>query len=66
VNIFEKYIPEVAQSLSRLTGEKEGMVAELLREMLSKNKEFILANAVKVQEVEKEDDIGIGKVNEDE
>lgn len=41
VNIFENYIPEVAGSLARLTGEAKQQIIDELRKQLSKNKEFI-------------------------
>ncbi|HLC66037.1 MAG TPA: DNA topoisomerase VI subunit B, partial [Candidatus Nanoarchaeia archaeon] len=41
VNIFENYIPEIASSLARLTGESKQQLTEALRKQLSKNKEFI-------------------------
>ncbi len=42
VNIFERYIPEVADSLSRLTGENKNKLIESMKKMLAKNKEFII------------------------
>lgn len=44
VNIFERYIPEVADSLSRLTGESKNKLIESMKKMLAKNKEFIQEN----------------------
>ncbi len=44
VNIFERYIPEVADSLSRLTGENKNKLIESMKKMLEKNKEFIQQN----------------------
>ena len=58
VNIFERYIPEVADSLAQLSGENKKAIEGQLNQMLAKNKEFIQANAAKVEERdESEDDI---------
>ena len=54
VNIFERYIPEVADSLSRLTGENKNKLIENMKKMLAKNKEFIQQNKGELKgEVEK-------------
>lgn len=58
VNIFERYIPEVADSLAQLSGENKKVIESQLNQMLAKNKEFIQANAAKAEERdESEDDI---------
>ncbi|MAF34399.1 DNA topoisomerase VI subunit B [Candidatus Woesearchaeota archaeon] len=44
VNIFENYIPEVAASLSRITGKNKEGIVKNMRTMLKKSKEFIEAN----------------------
>jgi DNA topoisomerase-6 subunit B len=56
VNIFERYIPEVADSLAQLSGENKKVIESELNKMLAKNKEFIQANAAKVVEKEESDD----------
>jgi DNA topoisomerase-6 subunit B len=56
VNIFERYIPEVADSLAVLSGENRKLIEGELNKMLAKNKEFIQANATKVEEREESDD----------
>ncbi|MBI5065451.1 DNA topoisomerase VI subunit B [Candidatus Woesearchaeota archaeon] len=54
VNIFERYIPEVADSLSRLTGDNKTKLIESMKKMLEKNKEFIQQNKGELKgEVEK-------------
>ena len=44
VNIFENYIPEVADALSRLSGVGKEKITESMQKMLAKNKEYILAH----------------------
>lgn len=56
VNIFERYIPEVADSLAQLSGENKKVIESELNKMLAKNKEFIQANAAKVVEKDESDD----------
>jgi DNA topoisomerase-6 subunit B len=56
VNIFERYIPEVADSLSMLSGENKKAIETQLAQMLAKNKEFIQANAAKTADREESDD----------
>jgi len=57
VNIFENYIPEVADALSRLSGVGKEKIQESLRKMLEKNKEYIAAHkeAHKVEVKEKKE-----------
>lgn len=43
VNIFENYIPEVAETLSKLSGMNKEKLQEALKSMLAKNKEYIEA-----------------------
>jgi DNA topoisomerase-6 subunit B len=59
VNIFERYIPEVADSLAQLSGENKKMIESQLSQMLVKNKEFIAnaATAAANDREEPEDDI---------
>ncbi|MEM4282359.1 MAG: DNA topoisomerase VI subunit B [Candidatus Woesearchaeota archaeon] len=65
VNIFERYIPEVAASLAKLSGEKKEKIEEQMKKMLKKNKEFIAAHQ-SVTVVEKEDGVEIkGSFDED-
>lgn len=68
INIFERYIPEVAESLSQLSGENKKMIESQLNQMLAKNKEFIQKHTVIVAEPEeKEDNIKLtGKAEEEE
>ncbi len=54
VNIFERYIPEVADSLSVLSGENKKALESHLSSMLAKNKEFIISNTAIVNVSEKE------------
>ncbi|MDO8661320.1 MAG: DNA topoisomerase VI subunit B [Candidatus Woesearchaeota archaeon] len=56
VNLFEKYIPEVADSLADLSGENKKIIEQQLSTMLAKNKEFIIQNTSKVSEREESDD----------
>ncbi len=44
VSIFENYIPEVADALYRLTGIGKEKIAESMKKMLEKNKEYIQAH----------------------
>jgi DNA topoisomerase-6 subunit B len=44
VNIFENYIPEVADALSRLSGVGKEKITESMQKMLTKNKEYIAAH----------------------
>ncbi len=68
VNIFERYIPEVADSLAQLSGENKKVIESQLNQMLAKNKEFIQANAAKtIEKDESEDDIKLtGSAERDE
>ena len=64
VNIFENYIPEVANVLSKLSGLGKEKIAECMKKMLEKNKEYITAHKeahqVEVKErKEKEDQVKI-------
>jgi DNA topoisomerase-6 subunit B len=56
VNIFERYIPEVSDSLAALSGENKKVIEAQLKSMLAKNKEFIQAHAAKTAEREESDD----------
>ncbi len=56
VNLFERYIPEVAESLADLSGENKKLIEQQLSTMLAKNKEFIIKNTIKVSEREESDD----------
>lgn len=55
VNIFERYIPEVADSLASLSGENKKAIESQLNSMLAKNKEFIQTNTAIVSESKKDD-----------
>ena len=56
INIFERYIPEVADSLAALSGDNKKLIESQLSSLLAKNKEFIQANAAKAVEKEESDD----------
>jgi len=66
VNIFERYIPEVAHSLAKLTGEKADKIEYLMKKMLSKNKDFIIKNKAVVSETDKGDNIKVKGSFDDE
>jgi DNA topoisomerase-6 subunit B len=57
VSIFENYIPEVADALSRLSGVGKEKIMESMKKMLAKNKEYIQAHkeAHKVETINKKD-----------
>src|SRR3989338_8913119 len=59
VNIFENYIPEVADALERLTNESKQKIIDNMKKMLAKNKEFIEENKAKVVKEEKDDNYNI-------
>ena len=44
VNIFENYIPEVADALARISGAGKEKIIAAMRKMLEKNKEYIQAH----------------------
>ncbi len=46
VNLFESYIPELADSLSRLSGEKKDRITESLQKMLKKSMKNIISEAM--------------------
>lgn len=69
VNVYENFIPEVADALHRLTGLSSTKITDGLRTMLEKNREFIAAHQQKhrVEKLEKEDkesQIELGVVDE--
>lgn len=69
VSIFENYIPEVADALSRLSGLGKEKIIDSLKGMLAKNKEYIQAHkeAHKVEKKEKtemEEQIELGNYDE--
>lgn len=43
-NLFEKYIPELSESLSKLSGEKKEKIKAELEKMLNKNSNIIIEN----------------------
>ena len=53
VNIFEKYIPELADSLAELSGLSKSGIESKLSAMLKKNKEFIISNTAKVEKIDR-------------
>ncbi|HSU72419.1 MAG TPA: DNA topoisomerase VI subunit B [Candidatus Binatia bacterium] len=55
VNIFERYIPEVAESIATLAGVAKGKLQTELEKMLEKNKDFIQSNTAKVEAIENDD-----------
>jgi DNA topoisomerase-6 subunit B len=54
VNIFENYIPVVAESLAQLISDNKEKLTLALRKMLQKNREFILAHQAVTQAEGKE------------
>ncbi len=56
VNLFEKYIPEVAGSLSELTGKKKEVIAAELNKILKKGLQDLLAQANGEQDVRKKEE----------
>jgi DNA topoisomerase-6 subunit B len=52
VNIFERYIPELASSLAELAGASKADIEKSLSGMLAKNKEFISKNKAEVNKVD--------------
>lgn len=68
VNLFEAFIPEIAETLAKLTGDKKDKLQENLSKMLEKNKEFIIKNQGNVvDETDKEDTVKIkGSLEEGE
>ncbi len=68
VGLFEAFIPEIADTLSKLTGDKKEKLQDCLSKMLEKNKEFIIKNSGNViDETDKDDDIKIkGSLEESE
>ena len=66
VNIFENYIPEVAGSLSRLTGESKQKIIDELRKQLSKNKEFIAQHSGQSEINQKDSESQVMPNDEDE
>ncbi|MBS3167867.1 DNA topoisomerase VI subunit B [Candidatus Woesearchaeota archaeon] len=62
VNLFEKYIPELANSLSVLTGEKPDIIEENLNKVLKKGMKDLLAVAEKAEETKiKGDNVAFGE-----
>ncbi|MDI6738066.1 MAG: DNA topoisomerase VI subunit B [Nanoarchaeota archaeon] len=53
VNLFESYIPELADSLSRLSGEKKDSIETSLNRMLKKSMKSIISNAMSGIETDK-------------
>jgi DNA topoisomerase-6 subunit B len=71
INIFENYIPEVAESLSKLTGTSKEKLVEGLKKMLEKNKEYIQAHkeahaVEKPKKKDKEEQIALSGFENDE
>ncbi|MBU2637730.1 MAG: DNA topoisomerase VI subunit B [Nanoarchaeota archaeon] len=56
VNLFESYIPELADSLSRLTGGKKENIAASLQKMLKKGMKNIISDAMSGIETDKKGD----------
>jgi len=56
LNLFESYIPEVAENLSELTGENKELLEKQLSELMEKQKEFIQKTQEMVVEHEDEDE----------
>ena len=51
-NLFENYIPELADSLSRLTGDKKADIAESLNKMLKKSLPAIMQEVAEMENPE--------------
>ncbi len=65
-NLFERYIPEVASALSRLTGEEERALAEKLREMTRKEELKLHVEKLKDKNAEFDEEFAsIGKEESD-
>ncbi|MBW3019002.1 DNA topoisomerase VI subunit B [Candidatus Woesearchaeota archaeon] len=69
VNIFENFIPELADALSDLSGVAKTKIVDSLRAQLAKNKEFIASHHEKhkIEKLEKDDlesQIELGGVDE--
>ncbi len=57
LNLFESYIPEVAESLSELTGESKELLEKKLSELMETQKEFIeKTEEMKVEHDEEEEE----------
>lgn len=56
VNLFENYIPELADSLSRLSGDKKDKIVAALQKMLKKGMKDIISEAMSGIETEKKGD----------
>ena len=52
VNLFEKYIPELANSLSVLSGEKKTIIQEGLEKTLKKGLKDLLAEVKEAEKTE--------------
>ena len=52
VNLFEKYIPELAGSLANLTGEKKAVIQESLEKSLKKGMKDLLAEIKEAEKIE--------------
>ena len=62
INLFEKYIPELANSLSILSGEKKLEIEENLKKVLQKGMKSLLAEVIEAKETKiKGDNIAFGE-----
>ena len=52
VNLFEKYIPELASALSGLSGEKKTLIEEALQKVLKKGLKELLAEVKEAEKTE--------------
>ncbi len=65
-NLFERYIPEVADALARLTGESKEVLTKKLQEMIKKESIQQAIHQMVSLKGEVEDDTKLAKRNEDE
>lgn len=63
-NLFERYIPELASSLSNLSGEKKEIILENLEKKLKKELPLLLGQAQQITEGKKEEGKPIEKKEE--
>ncbi|MEM4637412.1 MAG: DNA topoisomerase VI subunit B [Candidatus Woesearchaeota archaeon] len=64
-NLFEKYIPEVADSLERLTGEKKEKIIQKFEEMIKKEEIQKQIHEMESLKGEIEEDLDTEEVNDD-
>ncbi|MFA6461780.1 MAG: DNA topoisomerase VI subunit B [Candidatus Woesearchaeota archaeon] len=65
-NMFDNYIPEVADALARLTGENKDALVKKLKEMIKKESIQAQINQMQTLKGEVEEDTKLAEKNEDE